>query len=886
MRRGFIACFMSAFIFCWTTSTYGGVIYKDVAELAAQAEQIVIGDVIEVTCFWDNNYDLIKSHIVVDVADYLVGEGTGIEEFTMSGGTIDGLTLRVSVLPVFEVGDHVLFYLGDNEIRLVESYQGAYLTDGELIARMAPACGRILADTIQPLSKHLEQIRQALPPAGPPLAITPYKGGFRLPLDGDRYGLCGFDWTYQANPMGENYKINANCVDSSAGDASSQRTQIQNGANAWNNAGADFEFTYGGTSTQTAVSYNNTNLIHFDTTPPDGGSYVAANYIWYDGGDILENDIIFNDRDYTWWNGSGGCSNMMDICNIATHELGHSLCLDDLYGGGDSEKTMYGYVGYCETKKRTLHSDDINGIIAIYGGGGGGYCSASSNSTSYEHISNVNVGSINNSSGSSGYADYTAQSTDMARGTGYTITVTIGSPYSSDIGGCWVDWNQDEDFGDTNETITTSWSGSGPYNTTITPPAGAALGSTRMRVRIQDGDYDPTLSPCGSIDYGEVEDYTINVTDAGDSTPPNPNPMTFNTAPYPIASNQISMVATTATDSESPPVQYYFDFYTGGSGGTDSGWQSLTSYTDSSLAANTNYTYRVKARDSATTPNETTYSSNSTTATYIQTPTGISFGSVTATSIELNATGALSNLNADSSGAYFDSTTSGGDGGINNWIQTTTDDAIGLSPDTLYTFRVKARNRNAIETSYSSSNSKATLANTPAAPTLSSPTSSTLNVNVNPNGNPSSTEYAIRCTATNPSDPTWNSQYIDAAGQPSASAVWRTDSQWGTITATGLEASTDYTFAVKARNQESVETVFGPGATQSTSSGGYSIGDLNCDGSINSLDIDPFVLATTSAPSFDDYYAEYPDCDAMLADCNEDGSVNSLDVDPFVDLLS
>ena len=144
-------------------------------------------------------------------------------------------------------------------------------------------------------------------------------------------------------------------------------------------------------------------------------------------------------------------------------------------------------------------------------GGGGGYCAASSNSTSYEYISNVHVGSINKSSGSSGYADYTSYSTDMETGTGYPITVTLDTEWSSDIGGLWVDWNQDEDFNDSGETITTSWSGLGPYTTTITPPASAAEGSTRMRVRIQDGDYDPSVSSCGSTSYGEVEDYTINV---------------------------------------------------------------------------------------------------------------------------------------------------------------------------------------------------------------------------------------------------------------------------------------------------------------------------------------------------------------------------------------
>ena len=64
------------------------------------------------------------------------------------------------------------------------------------------------------------------------------------------------------------------------------------------------------------------------------------------------------------------------------------------------------------------------------------------------------------------------------------------------------------------------------------------------------------------------------------------------------------------------------------------------------------------------------------------------------------------------------------------------------------------------------------------------------------------------------------------------------------------------------------------------------LADLNCDGSVNSLDVDPFVLALTSAPGFEDYNLQYPDCEPLLADCDCDGSVNSLDIDPFVECLT
>ena len=136
---------------CVGATAWGAVEYKEVADLTAEARQIVMGDVVKITSFWDEKHELIKSRIVVDVSDYLVGHGTGTEELVMSGGTVGDMTLQVSVLPIFEEGDHVLLFLGDNEIRLVQSFQGAYLTDGELIARMAPACGRVIEESLRPL---------------------------------------------------------------------------------------------------------------------------------------------------------------------------------------------------------------------------------------------------------------------------------------------------------------------------------------------------------------------------------------------------------------------------------------------------------------------------------------------------------------------------------------------------------------------------------------------------------------------------------------------------------------------------------------------------------------------------------------------------------------
>lgn len=56
-------------------------------------------------------------------------------------------------------------------------------------------------------------------------------------------------------------------------------------------------------------------------------------------------------------------------------------------------------------------------------------------------------------------------------------------------------------------------------------------------------------------------------------------------------------------------------------------------------------------------------------------------------------------------------------------------------------------------------------------------------------------------------------------------------------------------------------------------------GDMNCDGRVNNFDIDPFVLALSSAEV---YEATWPDCELMNGDTNGDGRVNNFDIDGFV----
>ncbi len=81
-----------------------------------------------------------------------------------------------------------------------------------------------------------------------------------------------------------------------------------------------------------------------------------------------------------------------------------------------------------------------------------------------------------------------------------------------------------------------------------------------------------------------------------DDVPPFPDPATFAQHPNAVDSSSITMTATTGED-DSGPVEYFFAETTGKPGGSDSGWQTGSTYLDTGLNPDTTYAYTVKMRD-------------------------------------------------------------------------------------------------------------------------------------------------------------------------------------------------------------------------------------------------------------------------------------------------
>lgn len=98
-----------------------------------------------------------------------------------------------------------------------------------------------------------------------------------------------------------------------------------------------------------------------------GRSTLGATFVWYvrQSGEIMEVDTVFNKR-HPWavFPDSPECQSdpeAYDLQNVATHEFGHWVGLDDLYDDSAKDLTMYGFSAGGEIKKRSLGTGDITG---------------------------------------------------------------------------------------------------------------------------------------------------------------------------------------------------------------------------------------------------------------------------------------------------------------------------------------------------------------------------------------------------------------------------------------------------------------------------------------------------------------------------------------------
>lgn len=122
-----------------------------------------------------------------------------------------------------------------------------------------------------------------------------------------------------------------------------------------------------------------------------------------------------------------------------------------------------------------------------------------------EYISRVAFLDIDTATACDGYRYFDAQQ-DVIPGQTFDITVEIGNAYASDQTGLWINWDQGFTF-DADEYYYLG-QGGGPFMHTISVPDSIPGGLIGMRIRLC---YNETPQPCGMTQFGEVEDYILQV---------------------------------------------------------------------------------------------------------------------------------------------------------------------------------------------------------------------------------------------------------------------------------------------------------------------------------------------------------------------------------------
>lgn len=156
------------------------------------------------------------------------------------------------------------------------------------------------------------------------------------------------------------------------------------------------------------------------------------------------------------------------------------------------------------------------------------YCVSIPQYSAYSTIENVSLTgdslsiSNNTSPVCNLYSDFTSIAANVTPGNTYTLDLNIGTCHTGgfalvDIANVFVDWNIDGDFNDANELIAQIPPTQSPsfHSLNFTVPVNAIPGQSRMRIVLQNSDYQPNnqANACDNNTawFGETEDYTLLV---------------------------------------------------------------------------------------------------------------------------------------------------------------------------------------------------------------------------------------------------------------------------------------------------------------------------------------------------------------------------------------
>lgn len=235
---------------------------------------------------------------------------TARTSFTMEGGEVGDIGMWSEQYADLRVGDTVIAEVTEK--------------DGERVAVTAPVVG-----------------------ASPDVRAIRVAAGYVL--DGIHWADGDLPVRYHVNPTG----LPAGAV--SAINASAQTWE--------NDPGSYMDYSFAGQTDRTPGARDGVFVIGSGSP---GSNAVGQCRSWYyiSTQQFIECDILFNTGAHLF--ATDGSDSSYDVQVIATHELGHTLRLLDMYDAENSGEVMFGRGPAGDTSHRTLGPGDIAGIRAIY----------------------------------------------------------------------------------------------------------------------------------------------------------------------------------------------------------------------------------------------------------------------------------------------------------------------------------------------------------------------------------------------------------------------------------------------------------------------------------------------------------------------------------------
>jgi PKD repeat protein len=230
--------------------------------------------------------------------------------------------------------------------------------------------------------------------------------------------------------------------------------------------------------------------------PPVADLSVSDNKIT-EGGSVTFSDLSANYPDSRLWLFEGGTPETSSLKNpVVTYNSAGTFDVTLIASNSNGSDTLY-----------IPDLISVEEYVPVY-------CE-SRGSANEEWIAAVTIGSQSFTSGSSnaaGYQDFTSKVFSLERGSSYNITLEPGfNPRNKfEYWSVWIDLNGDMDFDDPGEQLFTASKNRSSVTGTLYVPDGLPV-DTRMRISMSRNGVP---SPCAVFDGGEVEDYSVCLTEA------------------------------------------------------------------------------------------------------------------------------------------------------------------------------------------------------------------------------------------------------------------------------------------------------------------------------------------------------------------------------------